>query len=334
MANCITVSASAANIEPISTYTSTEYIFVTDGIATRINDSDYPLTVQHDDSADNGTTVKMDMTVQDYGTYSDYNITLDNLDSLQTSDDKIAVAEYVLKNVFMYNEEQIDFLTEKQKCDMAFAPKLNLQIVNYITDDDGSEHSYSDQQLAAHPRPLETDSKPYGNIRCILTVAAYASSKSGNATLSVSVDGTLTGLGYSQLASICAQNVACVANSSQMSGYYHQGATLTKRTFKYTESSTNNFDAIANAAGGTGIAYKCNIPNSTVNTPATNAYVVTSVRFNNSSVASGGTFNVYGNFATIKVALSDISVSFPWGISSSLGVSATKHTTTVSQKFT
>lgn len=331
MANCVVSSALAVNENPIATYIDTEYFLVAGGTAVAI--SDYPLTVQQDNSDKSGTVVKMDTTVQDHITYSDYNITLSNLDSLQNSADKIATAEYVLKNVFQYNEEQIEFLTSEQKFNMAFAPKLNLQVVNYIANEDGSKQPYSDQQLAARPQPLESVTKTYGNIRCILTVAAYASSKSGNATLSISADGTLSGMGINQLTSICAQNVACITKSSQMSGYYHRGAQLEKQTFKYTESS-DNFEPVGGSSGGTGVVYKCDIPNNTVNTPAEDAYVVMSVRFENSSVANDGTFNVYGNFATITLKITDYSVSFPWGISTSLLSAATNHTTTVSQKFT
>lgn len=130
MANCVVSSALAVNENPIATYIDTEYFLVAGGTAVAI--SDYPLTVQQDNSDKSGTVVKMDTTVQDHITYSDYNITLSNLDSLQNSADKIATAEYVLKNVFQYNEEQIEFLTNEQKFNMAFAPKLNLQVVNYM----------------------------------------------------------------------------------------------------------------------------------------------------------------------------------------------------------
>lgn len=153
-------------------------------------------------------------------------------------------------------------------------------------------------------------------VNTVTSVLTYTRSSTNRYYVTNTVTTRQSG-GLKYIQSVAVQNFAVESNSSSVTyGYNKVDLATGKKTpmsGEYTEASTN-YDSLGGSSGGSGVAYTFNMPKNS------SAYVCENVSYfldchaSNSSVTTGGKFNIYGNMALVTGGIS-FSVSFPWGIS-------------------
>ena len=321
---------------PLSTEQTTEYLLVDNGTISIVGQNNHSKVNNFDYSVSEGVPVSLVTTKYEYAGVTHCDIDLENVGEVQEENDKLAVANYVLKNIFQYTDDEISSIDDDQKIDIADASNISFQAINIIYKKDGTELILSDLEKDKFFQQMRaTDSDEYydGTIRSTLTATIDAAEESGSASLTTSVDGPVLGLGHNQFHSICIQNVACDGNASRTTGYYYGGASgLTRYNINMDENS-DGYDAIGGASGGSGIRYVFDIPNSTSYSNVKDAFVYTYVPFDNSSVEDGQWFNIYGNFGVSSITLIGAGVGFPWGFSLDIAGNISEHETNFRMQF-
>lgn len=246
----------------------------------------------------------------------EYRIFCSDIDSISNENDKLALAEYIIENYLGYTSEQISTMSVIQRLKIGFGQSIISQVLN--------------PQIS--PLTDADDEVVNGSMTYRLN---YTSTSGSRGTIAI----TASSSNYVEIKatkiflSICAQNVACITDSSDVNGSYYYGMAgnnMVRHTFYLTEDDSN-YDSISDI-GGTGIKYDLNIPNTSTYNSMKNLFVVGTVDINNSSVQPGGAFNVYGNFG-FAITYITASVSYPWGITPGVGTSINNNKTQLTAHF-
>lgn len=279
--------------------------------------------------SNDSSSISLKIATIDTETETQREITSDNWDSICGEDEQLAIADYILTNYLNYSEEDLQDLDSEMRIDIGFGPITSTH--SYMVElDEDTKLQLSEKSYAQIPNLMaDEDSGAKNEFSYYLNVTSKTASQ---ATISykVEADGYLRNAGFAQFISICAQNVAAVSTSAKLSGSYNLNGV--KKTISKTNKD-DGFDAL-NEGSGTGIRFDFSIPAADMSSTFTsNLSMTASVKFENSSVTSGGSFNVYGNFGTVTAGIAMPSFSYPWGVSTSLTAVVTSYKLNLTTKF-
>lgn len=290
--------------------TKMEFYQISNGVAQPVSAVSYLLGRN-----ENAVKVKRQVRQEDSATIC--TVTIQNTQSLTTEDDKLALADEVLYTVG-YSEQEIENMDSDSKITLVLADELQVKTTYYEIDKEGETEPVSEEAFRAGQNSGST----VRETSWMKSTLAYGRTN----TSRYFVGNTCSWIGVPAIRltdhiSIAVQGFAADYDTAQCQYSYRpivNGVAKDTVRLKYDQYDSN-FKSMGGNQGA-GAVFDLTLLPTTASTSYDSITAFISCNFDNSLIDIGRTFNIYGSYAHQTVsAVGGVSISFPWGVSSTIG---------------